>query len=443
MIKSAAIAEGLESLRLGLATIQSVRFQENDPQRCAYYEESDSTARRVRSNLSKEFDMRLRPILAFLLLLLTSACDTTGTNQGIPLALGRTAHSNRSAKVEPSADHTSILKMLKTQAVIGSTVDPANGDQNPYGLVYIKYKPFGKGVLKKGDLVVCNFNDQGNVQGNGTTVEYMPSTTGSSPTRLVQDSSLKGCASLVINGFDEVFATNSGAKNAVGIFPSGKITQTLQNSKLMVEPWGSVYITGIGYPPGDGLWVSDADSGKIVRIDLGTASGKPKYTPVISGFAVNHGKPGSILGPSGLQYVGGNTDTLYIADGVTNTLVAIRHPYSELFQANAIAVGSNGMTFSGPKAKDAKLLFHGYPLDGPISSTVLPNGNLVLGNTLNKNGKNLMVEIASDGTLLAYKNVDNGPAGAIFGIVATGASDSTTKIYFNDDNNNNVRVLQP
>ncbi len=385
--------------------------------------------------------MRLNISLAAAFVLLASACNAAGTSQSVPLQGGISNPAEASGQAHPNVDHTSILKMLTTTAVIGSTVDPTNGDQNPYGLVYVNAKPFGKSVLKKGDLVVCNFNDQANVQGNGTTVEYMPSTPGSSPTRLAQDASLKGCASLVINSFDEVFAANSGAKNAVGISATGKIVQTLENSKLLIEPWGSVYIPSVtGYPPGDGLWVSDASSGKIIRINLGTG-GKPTFTPVISGFAVNHGVPGSILGPSGMQYNPKNR-TLYIADGVTNTVVAIKNPYDDIFQANSIIVGSNGMTFTGPKAKDATVLFHGQPLDGPISSALLPNGNLVLGNTLNKNGKNLMVEIASDGTLLAYKNVDKGAAGALFGIVATGASDATTQIYFNDDNANNIQVLQ-
>jgi hypothetical protein len=395
----------------------------------------------------KEFTMRTRLASAAAALLVASACNAAGTNQGIPTTVAGSAQTRPAAEVQPNVDHTSILKMLKTQAVIGSTIDPTNGDQNPYGLVYVGKKPFGKSVLKKGDLVVCNFNDQANVQGNGTTIEYMASTTGSSPTRLVQDASLKGCASLAINGFDEVYATDQGAKNALAISAAGKIQQTLSSTKLLPEPWGSAYVPSqTGYPPGDGLWVSDASTGDIVRIDLGTASGKPRYTPVISGFAVNHGAPGSILGPSGLQYVAGpngTIDTLYVVDGVTNTVVAFKHAYNDLFAKNAVVVGSNGLTFSGPKAKDAKVIFHGQPLQGPVSSAVLPNGNLVVGNTLNKNGKNLMVEIATDGTLLAYKNVDKGAAGAIFGIVATGTSDSTTKVYFNDDNSNSVQVLEP
>lgn len=367
-----------------------------------------------------------------------AACHGAGSNALLPGLAGQ--NQSGAEQVQPLVDHTSMLKTLKVQQTIGSTVDPLNGDQNPYGLVYVKNKPLGKSLLKKGDLVVCNFNDKANVKGRGTTVDYISSTPASKPSRLVQSSTLLGCASLSINAYDEVFAANSGANDAEGIASNGKTVQILKNS-VLVEPWGSVYVPApIPYPPGDGLWVSDASSGKVVRINLGTG-GKPTYTAVISGFAVNHGKPGSILAPSGLQY-DQKADTLYVVDGVTNTLVAFHHAYHDFNSPNEVVVGSGGMTFSGPKAKDAKLIYHGGQLDGPISSTRLPNGNFVLGNTLNQKGKNLLVEIASDGTLLAYRNVNKGNAGALFGIASSGSNDATTQIYFNNDNNNTVEVLK-
>ncbi len=54
-----------------------------------------------------------------------------------------------------------------------------------------------------------------------------------------------------------------------------------------------------------------------------------------------------------------------------------------------------------------------------------------------------MVELSPAGKVLDTRNVDKGAAGAIFGMVATGTSTSTTKLYFNDDNANNLQVLQP
>jgi hypothetical protein len=159
---------------------------------------------------------------------------------------------------------------------------------------------------------------------------------------------------------------------------------------------------------------------------------------IATGFAINHGKPGSILGPSGLSYNAKN-DTLYVVDGANNTLVALAAVSS--IPAGGVVVGASGGTFTGPSASSASLVFSGKPLNGPISSALLPNGNLVLGNTLDPSGKNLMVEISKAGKLLDVLNVDKGASGSIFGMVATGTP-ANTKLYFNDDNNNNLQVLE-
>jgi hypothetical protein len=42
---------------------------------------------------------------------------------------------------------------------------------------------------------------------------------------------------------------------------------------------------------------------------------------------------------------------------------------------------------------------------------------------------------------VATKNVDTGNAGAIFGMVATGGDDDAVKLYYNNDNDNTLRVL--
>ncbi len=133
-------------------------------------------------------------------------------------------------------------------------------------------------------------------------------------------------------------------------------------------------------------------------------------------------------------------DTLYFVDGKNNTLVAFSNVTK--IPAGGIQAKKNGMEFTGPNASDARIVFSGKPLNGPISTALLSNGNLVIGNTLDPDGQNLMVEIAVDGTLLDVKNVDKGPAGSIFGMVATGTSDADTKVYFNDDNDTNLQVLQ-
>jgi hypothetical protein len=140
-------------------------------------------------------------------------------------------------------------------------------------------------------------------------------------------------------------------------------------------------------------------------------------------MAVNKGKPGSILGPSGLAY-DAKIDTLYVVDGAADKVGAV-YAISDVSTKPSMRT-----VFSGP------------PLNGPISSALLYNGNLVVGNTLNPNGKNLMVELTPAGKVLDVRNVDKGAAGAIFGMVATGTSAADTKVYFNDDNDNNLQVLE-
>ena len=383
--------------------------------------------------------MRLQLLFAAGLATLVSACNAAGTSQSVPPANVGPGGTSLIDGVTPAVNTTSVLKTLTKQEVIGSTVDPGNGDQNPHGLLYVSVKPYGSSKIKKGDVVVCNYSDQAGVQGNGTTLEYMPGTTGSSPKTLVQDPKLKGCSSLISNAgsgfFGAVYAMDSGAKNVANVSPNGKLTKTITNAAI-VEPWNSAYVSSFGYPPGDGILVSDPSSGKVLRINLGTMKPKPPVVQIISGFATNKGKPGSILGPSGVLY-NQKADTMYVVNGVSNIVYSFIHVYDDLDQANAIVVGSGGKTFTGPKAKDAKVLYSGTSLKSPITATLLPNGNLVVGNT----GSNTLVEIATNGKVLATKTVNKGAKGAIFGIAAIGSNDTNTQIYFNDDNANNVQLL--
>ena len=52
---------------------------------------------------------------------------------------------------------------------VASTV-PGNGDVNPYGVAFVPPGFPGGGLLKPGEVLVSNFNDNANVQGTGTTI---------------------------------------------------------------------------------------------------------------------------------------------------------------------------------------------------------------------------------------------------------------------------------
>ncbi len=323
----------------------------------------------------------------------------------------------------------SFLKNLDDITTIGSTVDPTNGDQNPYGLDVAKRTA---GLIRAGDLVICNFNDRVNVQGTGTSIVVLHPHAGATPTHIRANEELLGCTALAVGATDAIWAAAFGENDDPIVSPGGALITPLDNPAWH-HPFGEIFASGSDdHPPA--FYVSNAGDGSIVRVAI-EQSGFV-FETIAHGFAVNGGAPGSILGPSGLQY-DAKHDRLYIIDGADNTVTAFRHVST--VPANGIVV--HGRTFTGPFAHRARSIYAGAPLNGPISSALLPHGHLVLGNTLDPNGKNLMVEISSRGELLDVKNVDTGVAGALFGMVATGDELSEIHLYFNDDNDNALKVL--
>ncbi len=326
----------------------------------------------------------------------------------------------------------SILAKLTNQVVIGSTIDPSFGQLNPYGL---SVAPSTSGKLTKGDLVVCNFNASSNVQGTGYTIVALHPMPGSSPTLIAADpTTLMGCNALALAPNDAIWNAAFVSNDNPVFSPSGTLVKNFTGSPFN-HPFGQVYADPRNGTPS--FYVSNAGDGKIIRINLNAGF----TTQVIAkGFPVNHGAPGSILGPSGLQYER-STDTLFVVDGTNNSVTAI-HDVSSIGGVQCLQVRDSGRHFDGRFASHAHVLFMGAPLNGPISSALLFNGHLVIGNTLDPNGKNLMIEIDRKGKVLDVRNVDKGAAGSLFGMVATGHNAMDTKLYFNDDNDNNLQVLE-
>jgi hypothetical protein len=323
----------------------------------------------------------------------------------------------------------SMLQELKKQAAIGSTVDPVNGASNPYGLTIA---PITDGKFTKGDLAVCNFNSKSGVQGTGESLIALHPTPGSFPLHVSGDKTLLGCDALALDTHGPWAAAMVANDNPV-LANNGKLAINIIG-KPFDEPWGQIFAAPTSGPPA--FYATNAYTGTVVRINLGA---KFTYTVIGKNFPVNRGVPGTALAPSGLAYDSSN-DTLYFADGKNNTVVAFANVSS--IPKDGIVAKDNGMSFSGPSAADARIVFSGTPLNGPISTALLPNHNLIVGNTLDPNGTNNLIELTPSGTVLDVRNVDTGAAGALFGIVATGTNDANTKIYFNDDNDNNVQVLE-
>ena len=364
----------------------------------------------------------------------------------VAMLAGCSSSNMSSTTATTSTTPPSVVAQLKTTTTIGSTVDATNGDNNPYGLAIA---PITAGSITAGDLIVCNFNNKAGVSGAGTTVEDLSPTAGSMPKRIAQDASLAGCDAIALNpGSDSIWVAAYTANDNPIFKATGTLATTLSANYKWMQPWGQIYATpsmSSGITANPAFYITDAGNGSIVSSSI-TSTGLV-FTTIATGFPVNLSSTYGILAPAGLTY-DPNTDTLYIVSSINNTIVAFSKVST--IPSNGITVTVTGSstnlygttaastTFSGPAASQAKVIFAGSPLNYPVSSALLYNGDLIVGNT----GDNNMVEInPATGAAVGTKIVDTGNAGAIFGIATSGTTVATQKIYFNDDNTNSVVQL--
>ncbi|HYL27558.1 MAG TPA: hypothetical protein VEW74_06955, partial [Candidatus Nitrosotalea sp.] len=386
------------------------------------------------------FRSKNRAALPFCAMLAILSGCTQGAGTVPPNAATATSRSVQSQpEAVVPADSTSILKKLNTDVVIGSTVDPNNGDQGPHSLAIVKLN-YG---LQKGQLLVCNFADSSGTPGNGTTIEVLNPTPSSSPVQFAQSNDIKGCDGTAISSGNQVYATGLSSGLMTWFDQTGK-EQTTYGSPL-VAPFsiGDVY-TGKMYAS-EYMFAGDAQTGSIVSIGTsGYATGFD--VQVATGFAVGTASQTGwkTLAPSGMAY-SKKGDSLYIADGVSNTIVGFTHA-SSLLVKNEIVVLPGGKKFKclHKKTTCGKLVLSGSPLNAPVAMTILPNGNMIAANTIaGTSGGNMLVELTPKGQILDTKVLDSGPAPAVFGLAASGTNDNNTVVYYTDTNDNSVHELKP
>lgn len=381
-----------------------------------------------------------RAALALIGVLAAAACGGKGAvpppQAAAPYGVTR-SHADSAA---PLADHTSILKKFKKDVVIGSTVDPGNGDKGPHSIAIVQ-STYG---LKKGQLIVCNFADGNGNAGKGTTVEVLDPKAGSKPSRFVQNSKIEGCAGAATTLANEVCAAGYGAGDIVCFDHTGSVVKAYDSPYK--APFSDDDAHCIPGPnclySAETIFGSDAKTGGIVDFSVNDI-GNPNPTEVATGFAVNDKSGWSTLGPSGLSYNAKKLGTLYIADGANDTVVAFTNA-SNLLAKDEITVLKGGKTFKckyhGNGAPCGQLIFAGSPLNAPVAMTMLPNGNLVAANS---QGGNTLVEIdVSTGKVLATKVVDKSKTQGIFALAAIGSKDGNTALYYTDTNDNSVHELE-
>ena len=341
-----------------------------------------------------------------------------------------------------SGDTVNTIASLAHITQIASTVDAANGDNNPYALAVAPATFTGDGIpahVQPGDLVVGNFG----ATGQGTTFEALR---GGAAVRVYSEANAvtgsggtvttAGPVALAFAPNGNLWIANYGADGSgVGgnvqiVKPSGIVAKTFTDSKV-IGGWGQAYNGGFGGK--SAFFTVNITTGTVARINIipaAAAGGAPTFTfdQITSNLGFSPTSPGGTpVGPLGLVHTA--DDTLYIAEGATNSIIAIPNSTTVTSQSAGTVVYKDGA------------------LNQPAGMTLNPlNGDLIIANQKDNN----LVEITTTGQLVGTKTVDpavvnpaTGVNSGLFGLAAVKDSSGHLNVYFTDDNTNTVGLLAP
>ena len=343
------------------------------------------------------------------------------------------------------------LESARRHRTLTSTVTD-NGDLNPYAIVVA---PVSAGRIAKGDVLVDNFNDISNLQGTGTSiVQYNPATKVTSlfaklPKHLPEcpgGVGLTTAMTMLKSGWiivgsapssDGTTATK-GDGGLLVLDPNGKLVAVWTGPTINV-PWGNMAVVDHGGTAtlfismaGFGLQgpkVLDPRTGyavvqhhaTVLRLELEIPEGQPpvlkSQTVVADGFAQRADLDNFLLGPTGLAL--GADQTLYVTDGLENSISAID---------NAVSRSTSAGT--------GRVVTQGGLLSWPLAMAATPSGHLLVCN--GKDGR--VVEIDPQaGKQLCAQWLDSDQAqsppgnGDLFGIAMT--PDGKGFYFVQDDTN--------
>lgn len=344
-------------------------------------------------------------------------------------------------------DQTMYLAGLKKHHLLASMV-PENGDQNPYALIVA---PVTAGTVQQGDVLVDNFNNNGNLQGTGSTImDYRPAT-GQTTTFAAIPHNLPGCPGgiglstamimlksgwVIVGSAPSTDGTTKtlGAGCLIVLDASGHVAGTIAGPQID-DPWGNMavidqgdkadlFISNVGFgigAPGQAVQTKAT----VLRLSLSILSGKAPVvtaqTVIGSGFSAQADAGVFLIGPTGLAL--GKNGALYVSDAIGNQIVAIPDAATRADSAGTgNVVSSAGM------------------LNRPLAMDMAPNGDLLVVNGLNGQ----VVEIdpgtgKQKGAMWIDADEAQTPPGSgdLFGIAA--APDGKGFYYVEDDVNTLVQ----
>lgn len=318
--------------------------------------------------------------------------------------------------------------------VLSSTIDPDNGDQNPYA-VLLAPNTFddAQTVLKHGDLVVSNINNAAGVMGLGSTLERIVDGHpvrffGGAMAPIAVAISNLGAPWIADYGFDP-----DGSQGEVQVItPNGTLFSGGDIHRSIFDgPWGMQFNFGELYGLPVAFFSTNVLSGTIDRFtDFKPPNFNQDTVAVQIGSRFGHVGTtiDTVFGPQGLIWLPMG-DILYVADGANNRI-------------GALAPATLTPNDLGP----GFTIYEGAPLNKPAGLGFNPeNGNLIAVNQ----GDNRAIEInPRTGQLVGSRLLDKTPVNpitgagsALFGIYVALDDNGELVIYFTDDNTNTVNVL--
>ena len=392
-------------------------------------------------------------------------CKLSGVLLGLLLLLAGSA--------AVAGDDQAVLPGLTKIKTVASTV-PANGDVNPYGVAQVKRTV---GNLRAGHILVSNFNNSGNFQGEGSTiVDVAPDGTMSvfaalNPTSLPNPVSLAAGSCPGGIGLTTALVVLKQGWVIVGSLPTANqgtmftgpgcliVLDSLGHPKetfygsLINGPWdmtafdgdreASLFVTNVlnGTVAAGGTVVH---KGTVTRLNLTVSASAPpalqSITIIGSGFPERTDPAALVIGPTGVGLrasCAGDGDDCAHHEGDED---GDHHDSSLLYVAdtlsNRVAVIERALTRT-TTAGIGRTLSSGGSLNGPLGLFVTPSGTVLTVNS----GDGFITEISPHGGQVAKMQLDNtgSPpgAGALFGLTF----DPTAGVYFVDDASNTLNLL--
>ena len=343
------------------------------------------------------------------------------------------------------------LETVRRHRTLTSSVTD-NGDLNPYAIVVA---PVSAGRIAQGDVLVDNFNNISNLQGTGTTiVQYCPATKVTTlfaklPQRLPEcpgGVGLTTAMTMLTSGWvivgsapstDGTTATK-GRGGLLVLDPNGRLV-SVWTGPTIDAPWGNMAVVDRGTTAT--LFISMAGAGlpgpkvldpqthfpvvlhnaSVLRLELAIPPGQPpvlkSQTVIADGFAHRADLDNFLLGPTGLAL--GPDQTLYVTDGLDNTIAAIPDALSRTTSAGT-----------------GRVVTRDGLLNWPLAMAATPSGHLLVCN--GKDGRVVEIDPAA-GRQLCAQWLDSDQAqsppgnGDLFGIAM--APDGKGFYYVQDDTN--------